>query len=435
MTRIFTGTVAALALSTLSVQAVEVQEVISPGGINAWLAEDHTIPLMALEIIFVGGSSTDPEDKLGSAYLMTGLLDEGAGQMDAAAFQKRQQELAAAFAFRTHTESTSVSVRFLTEFRDESVSLLKTALEQPRFDLDRVEFVRAQVLSILADHARDQGKIANRTVDRLTYGDHPFARPVEGTLETAAAITVEDLEESRRRVFDRSGVIVGAAGDITAAELGDLLDNLLGGLPSDGIELPEKPEFLLQGGVDIVDFPSPQSLVLFLHEGLLRDDPDFLAAYVINEALGSRTHFSRLRLEVRENLGLTYSIGTYLGSHSNSGFIAGDFSTSNEFVAEAIDAVKQQWANLAAEGMTVEELERVKLHLTGAYPLRFDGNERIARILAAMQFDNIPASYIENRNAMINAFTVDDIKRVAERLLKPDKLHFVVVGQPESLQP
>ena len=433
--RWFSASAAALAVTLPAASfSLEIQEIESPGGIKAWLVEDHTIPFTAMQIYFRGGAVLEPEDKLGAAYLMTGLLEEGAGTHDAAEFQKRQQELAADFSYDAYSETLSVGVRFLTEDRDRSIELLRLSLEEPRFDLDRVEFVRGQVLSILADHEKDPAEIGSRTVDRLTYGDHPFARPIEGTVETVKALTPEDLENTRQKLFSRSNVIVGAAGDISAAELGELLDNLLGGLPDEARTPVEKPEFLLDAGVTVVDYPSPQSIVLFIHEGILRNDPDFLAAYVLTEIIGSGSFGSRLHTEVREKRGLTYGIGAYLGAHSNSGFIAGDFATANETAAEAVSVVQAEWERLVRDGVSEDELQRFKTHLTGAYPLRFDGNSRIARILAHMQFDNLPASYVKNRNDMVNALTVEEMNRVAKRLIRPEKLHFVVVGQPVGLE-
>lgn len=415
------------------VQGVEIQEIMSPGGINAWLVEDHTIPFTALEIEFAGGASLEDTDKYGSAYFLTGMFEEGAGDLDAAEFQRQQQELAAEFSFDANRENISVSVRFLTEYKDESLELLKLALEKPRFDEDRLEFVRKQIQAIISRSEKDLGDIAFNNLNRLTYGDHPFGRPIEGTQESVQGITGEDLELFRQKAVTRGGVIVAAAGDITSSELGELLDNLLGGLALKEHLSVSEPEFLLKEGTTLIDFPSPQSTVVFRQEGILRNDPDFLTAYVLNEILGSYSYSSRLREEVREKRGLTYGIGSYLGAYSNSGFMGGQFSTDNNSVAEAIEVVKSEWARFATEGVTEEELNRVKTYLMGAYPLRFDGNGRIASILAGMQSDRFPASYVKNRNDMVAALTVEDINRVARRLLNPDKLHFVVVGQPVGL--
>ncbi len=422
----------ALALPAVS-HGLDIQEVTSPGGIKAWLAEDSTIPFTALQIDFAGGAALESSGNLGAAFFLTGMFEEGAGNYGAAEYQRRQREAAADFTFDAHRETISVSARFLNENREESVDLLRLALEKPRFDPDRLEFVRSQILAILASRGNDPGEIASDAMNRLAFGDHPFGRPVEGTAATVQSLTGGDLEAFRLRALTRGGAVAAAAGDITAEEFGELLDELLGGLPEAAPEPAAEPEFLLDGGTTVIDYPTPQSFVVFMHEGLLRGDPDFLAAYVMNEMLGSLRFSSRLNEEAREKRGLTYGIASYLGAYSSAGIISGQFSTENRSVAETIDVVKSVWTRLADEGVTGEELENVKTYLTGAYPLRFDGNARTASILAAMQRDKLPAAYVENRNEMIEALTVEDINRTAAGFLNPGGLHFVVVGQPEGL--
>jgi zinc protease len=139
--------------------------------------------------------------------------------------------------------------------------------------------------------------------------------------------------------------------------------------------------------------------------------------------------------EVRVERGLTYGIGSFLSLADLSPSLMGQFSSSNELVAQAIDVVQAEWADLSANGITQAELDAAIRYMTGEYPLRFDGNGTIAGILAAMQADGMPADYIENRNAYVAAVTLEDVRRVAARLLSPEDLHFVVVGRPEGLSP
>jgi zinc protease len=111
----------------------------------------------------------------------------------------------------------------------------------------------------------------------------------------------------------------------------------------------------------------------------------------------------------------------------------GQVSTANATVAESIGLIRDEWARMAADGVTAEELAATKTYLTGAYPLRFDGNGQIADILVGMQVEGLPIDYAATRNAKIEAVTLEDVKRVAARMLQPERLHFVVVGQPEGV--
>ena len=414
---------------------IEIEEVTSPGGIEAWLVEDQSIPFVALEFWFVGGSGLDRPEARGATYMMTGLLEEGAADMDAQGFAAAVEGLATGFGFDSSRDAVTVSARMLTQNRDQAADLLRAALVEPRFDADAIERVRGQVLSIIESNARNPSTIAQTTFNAMAYGDHPYGSAQQGTAESVAALTRDDLVAAHRAALTRERVVVGAAGDITAEELGVLIDRILGDLPAEAPPRPGSVTPDLSGGVTVVDFPSPQSVAFFGHRGIERDDPDFFAAFVLNQVLGGGGFGSRLMDEVRVERGLTYGIGSFLSLADLSPMLLGQFSSSNELVAEAIEVVRAQWADVAANGITEDELEAAKRYMTGEYPLRFDGNATIAGILAGMQADDMPVDYITNRNAYVDAVTLEDVRRVAARLLDPDGLHFVVVGQPQGLSP
>ncbi len=424
-----------LALVAPALAEVKIQEVTSPGGFKAWLVEDHGIPFTALEIRFVGGTSLDAPGKRGATYLMSGLIEEGAGDLDSRGFAEARDGLAASFHFSASGDSFGVSAKFLTENRDQAVDLLALALIKPRFDQDAVDRVREQVLTGLRSDEKDPGTIASRTFDALAFGDHPYATAGEGTLDSVAALTRDDIVAAWKGAIARDRVVIGAAGDISAEDLGKLLDKLLGDLPATGTPQPGPAPWTLTPGISVVDFPSPQSVVFFGHEGLRRDDPDFFAAYVLNEVMGGGRFSARLMREVREKRGLTYGIGTYLVPMDLGELYLGQFSASNDKVAAAVKVVQDEWARIAAAGITEQELAETKTYLTGSYALRFSGNGPIAEIMVGMQLDHLPADYIATRNAKLEAVTLEDVKRVAARLFRPDHLRFVVVGQPAGLTP
>jgi zinc protease len=426
-------TVFFLALALPARAEMTIQEVTSPGGITAWLVEDEGIPFTALEIQFKGGTSLDAPGKRGAVNLMTGLIEEGAADMDSRAFAEARDSLAAEFVFDSGADSVSVSARFLTENRDKAVSLLREALINPSFDQAAVDRVREQVLAGLRANAKDPETIASETFDALAFGAHPYGSKGEGTVESVGALTREDIIAAHKGALARDRIYVAAAGDISAEELGKLLDTLLGDLPKTGTPLPASTEWLLKPGVTVKDFPTPQSVVLFGHQGITRDDPDFFAAFILNEVLGGGRFTARLMTEVREKRGLTYGVGTYLVPMDYAELVVGQFSASNDKVAEAIEVTRAEWAKIATEGITEEELATTKTYLTGSYPLRFDGNGPIANILVGMQMEGLPIDYAVTRNDKVNAVTMADVKRVAARLFLPDQLHFVVVGQPTGV--
>lgn len=412
---------------------VNIQQVTSASGLKAWLVEDHTIPFTALELRFRGGARLDAADKSGATNLMVGLLEEGAGDRDSRQFARALEELAASFGYDLSDDFTSVSAKFLTENRDQAVALLRDSLIAPRFDEDAVERVRQQVLSGIMSDEKDPRDIASRQFRELVYGDHPYARPQSGTAETVTALTRDDLIAAHRNALTRDRVYIGAVGDITPDELAQLMDTLLADLPATGPELPAAAALNLPGGVHVTDYQTPQSVVLFAQPGINQDDPDFFPAFVLDLILGGGGFESRLMHEVREKRGLTYGVYTYLADKDGAQLWMGSVASGNERVAQAVQVIRDEWQKLQEHGVTQKELDDAKTYLTGAYPLRFDGNAQIAQILVGMQTSGRPIDYIATRNDKVNAVTLEDIQRVAKRLVDPAHLTFVIVGQPQDL--
>lgn len=434
MIRFLLSVCSVFALAMPSHAAVDIKEVTSESGLTAWLVEDHSIPFVALEIRFRGGASLDAPGKRGAINLMTGLLEEGAGDMDARAFARSTEALATSLGFDVSDDSLSVSARFLTENRAESIALLKAALLEPLFEEEAIDRVREQVLSNIRSEAKDPNDIAGRTFDEIVFGDHPYATSLNGTEESVAALTRDDLLAAHRAVLARDRIYIGAVGDITPEELASVMDELLSALPETGAPMPPMAEVSIPGGVTVVPFQTPQAVALFGQKGITLEDPDYFTAILLNQVLGGGSFESRLMEEVREKRGLTYGVYSYLVPKDLAATYLGSVSSANDRIAEAIEVIRAEWAKAASEGVTQAELDDAKTYMTGAYPLRFDGNGPIAQIMVGMQMSGLPIDYIPTRNERVEAVTLEDVKRVAADLLDPEGLHFVVVGQPVGLE-
>ena len=414
---------------------IDIQEVTSPKGIKAWLVEDHSIPFTALEIRFRGGTALDDPAKRGATNLMAALIEEGTGDLDSVGFARARDDLAASFGFSASDDEVGISAQFLTENRDAALDLLRRAIVEPRFDQDAIDRVREQVLTGLRADEKDPDTIAGQTLRALAFGDHPYATSGSGTIESVTALTRDDIVAAHRASMALDRIYVAASGDVSAEELGPLLDKLLGDLPATGAPLPERAPYNLTGGVTVKPFPGPQSTVLFAHGGIKRDDPDFFAASILNEVLGGTRFSARLMTEVRDKRGLTYGIGSYLVGYDQAELVMGQFQSANGTVAQAIDVIRAEWKKIADEGISEDELSATKTYLTGSYPLRFDGNAAIANILVGMQQIGLPSDYPKTRNDLVNAVTIEDVRRVAGELFRESDLRFVVVGEPEGLTP
>lgn len=412
----------------------KIEEVVSPGGITAWLVQEQSIPFTALELRFRGGASLDAPGKRGAINLMTGLLEEGAGDLDARGFARAQESLAASFSYRAREDSVAISAQFLTENREEAIALLRASIVEPTFEQVAIDRVREQVLSSLGSDAKDPDSIARAAFDAMAFGDHPYGSQFDGTIDSVTALTRDDIVNAHAAVFAKDRLYVGAVGDITPEELGPMLDALLGALPETGAPQPEEADILIEGGTTVIPFETPQSVAIFGQRGIDQSDPDFFAARLLNQIIGAGGFESRLMQEVREKRGLTYGVYSYLVPQDHAATLQGQVASANDRIAEAVAVIRDEWARAAAEGVTQEELDAAKTFVTGSYPLRFDGNGPIARIMVGMQMLGLPIDYIPTRNDKVEAVTLEDVQRVAAELLDSDGLHFVVVGKPVGLE-
>jgi len=212
-------------------EAHNIQRVLSPKGIEAWLIEEDKVPLIAMSFAFVGGSSQDPADKPGVANMLSDVLDEGAGDLDSKAYQSALDQYAIEMSFDTDHDAFFGSVKTLAENRDEMARLLHLALTKPRFDNEPVERIRAQIVSGIRGNEQDPDQVAGDALRNAAFPGHPYGQPVEGTTKSVSAITRDDLQAFFTHKFARNNLRVAVVGAIDAATLGRLLDDIFGDLP------------------------------------------------------------------------------------------------------------------------------------------------------------------------------------------------------------
>jgi zinc protease len=414
--------------------AADIQKIVSPAGIEVWLIEDHTVPVVSLAFGFKGGTATDPKGKEGVAELASGLFDEGAGDIDSEAFQQRIADLGLDYGFNASADSFNGSLRTLTANKEQAADLLALALTRPRFDPEPVERMRRHFLIAIEGEQRDPSAAAYRALERTLLGAHPYARSNYGTKETMSALTAADLRQFTKDRLTRDHLYVAAAGDINAADLGKLVDRAFAGLPAKGapIDVPEA-SVTKSGSLSVLTRNIPQANVLFAQPGIKRDDKDFFAVYLMNYVLGGGGFSSRLMTELREKRGLTYGIDSNLVTLDHVGFLTGSFETPNAKVKETLELLRSEWRRMAQDGPTQTELDDARTYLLGYYPRNLTTTSKAADTLLGIQMNDLGIDYIERRRKEIDAVTIDDVKRVARDLLDDKALTIIVAGKPEGL--
>jgi zinc protease len=307
------------------------------------------------------------------------------------------------------------------------------SLTSPHFDSADVERIRAQVISGLRRDTSNPTSLATRKFLEVAFGDHPYGRQANGTLESVSKIDVADMKDYVRRVLARDTLRIAVVGDVDPATLGKLLDTTFGGLPAKSsltpvadIEAAKPPQRAF------IPLDVPQTVVTFGGPGFKRHDPNFMAAYVVNHILGGGGLSSRLYHEVREKRGLAYSVYESLLWAEHSALFVGNTGTRADRAGETVDAVNKEIRRMAEDGPTRQELDEAKSYLKGSQMLALDTSSKLAAGLLQYQLDQLPIDYIEKRNAIVDAVTLEDAKKAAQRLWSQGLLTVIVGRAPQA---
>jgi zinc protease len=425
----------ALGMTALPAAAADIKNLDLGKETQVWFAEDHTVPIVALVAALPSGSAYDPAAKAGLASFAASLMDEGAGGLDSKAFHEALANRAIQFRAGVERDYMTISVVTLTENLPEAMHLLQLALTRPRFDADAVSRVRTQTIQGLQQAQSQAPATARRNFAAIFFNGHPYGHASDGDVASVSGITTDDLRNFARSHWVRGGLKISIAGDITAPAAVKLIADTFKPVPA--ITPPPLPPIgkLGQPGIHVTQMAVPQPSVMFGLPGIMRHDPDFIPGYVANYILGGGGFSSRLMDEVRVKRGLTYGIETQLSSYNNASIMMGSVATRADAVNQTISVVKDTLGKFAASGATQTELDDAKTYLTGSFPIAFASNAGIASQLNAFQRQGLDIGYVARRNSLIQAVTLDDVKRVAKRLYAPARLTVVVAGSPVTGKP
>ncbi|AOO80871.1 M16 family metallopeptidase [Bosea vaviloviae] len=424
-----------VAHSAIAGPSVAVQKVRSAAGVEAWLVEEHSLPLIAIDFAFDGGATRDPANGTGSAYMISGLLDEGAGDLDAEAFQGKMADHAISLGFDARRDDFHGQLQTLSRHRDTAFELLALALNAPRFDADAVTRVKSQIVAGLQRQAQNPETLCRNALYAAAYPGHPYGRPEKGDIDSVSKLQAAGLKALTRDLLSRGGLKIVVVGDITADELAQRLDQVFGALPEGKPRaLPGSP-LAIQGlgQTHVIDLDVPQTVLRFVGPGLMRNDPGFIAGSVLNHILGGSAFTSRLFLEVREKRGLAYGVSSSLLPLRESAMLVGGTATRNDRAAESLAVIREEMAKLANEGPSEHEVEEAKRYIIGSYPLRFDTSPKIAAELLSLAVNGFEPEFLSERNRLFAEVTLADIGRVAKRLFGDPRLLVQAVGRPVGL--
>lgn len=390
------------------------------------------LPMVDMQIVFDAGGSRNG-DLPGLAALTNGLLNQGAGGLDADAISQGFESLGAIYGADSGHDSASVSIRTLTEEKllTKAIENLKRVITKPDFPEDALERRRARTLIALQSKQQSPGSLARDAFMEAVYQSHPYAKPTDGTAESIKAIKRKDIVDFYKKHYVSSNAMIAIVGAVDRKQAEKISEALLSELAKGekAASLQEVND-LEKANTVFIEHPSVQTHILVGQPGLKRGDPDYFPLYVGNHVLGGGGMVSRLFEEIREKRGLSYSAYSYFSPmRFNGPFLAG-LQTRSDQVDEALSVLMENINRFIEEGPSEEELIASKKNITGGYALRIDSNSKILNYVVAIAYYGLPLDYLNTFNANVEAVTIEQIKDAFQRRLTPDKLITVMVGSP-----
>ncbi len=402
----------------------------TPAGVGVYFVHNPELPLVDVQVVFAAGSARDG-DRHGLASLTAALLDKGAGDWDADAIARRLENVGAELSTGASRDSAWLDLRSLTE-ADKLTVALETAAEilaHPRFARRDFEREKRRLLQALRHREESPGQIAARRFYRMLYGDHPYAHPPEGEIDTVEAIERDDLKAFHERYYVTRNaivVIVGAVdrdrADRIARRLTDALPRGEAAPPIPPVSPPEK------GRTEHRLFPSVQTHIYTGMPVLRRGDPDYFPLYVGNHILGGGGFTSRIVKEIREKRGLSYSAYSYFLPLQEKGPFVAALQTRNDAALDALEVLHKTIRDYLDKGPTEAELEAAKKNITGGFVLRYDSNAKLADYVAMIAFYGLPLDYLDRFPERVRQVSRRDIVDAFRRRLDPDRFQTVLVG-------
>jgi zinc protease len=407
--------------------------VITANGKEAYFIEEHSLPIVTLEIMFpYSGYAYDPQDRLGLASMVSALLNEGAGNYSRDEFKALLESSGAVISPDVGADSFSIRIKTLKEKLDDSLGLALLELLEPSFRPDMVNIVRSQMQLSLKKEKEDVSQVAYRAWMAKAFQNHPYARHAYGTEATLAKITPADLKHFIQQHLVKDHVMVSIVGDLSPEEATSLLGKVLTRLPAgDGAAEPvaEWKTFPPGERIFVPKAGVEQNAIYFGLPWVPYGDPDFYPSYVLNYTFGGSTFDSRLTKEVREKRGLVYTIDSDILNFDRSSVLVGSAVMRKGAETEVEPLINDEVKDLHVMGMTPEEMELAKQYITGSFPLMLDTSDKLTSYLDFMQRKKLGPDFLETRNSLIEAVTPEDVKRVADQLLVPGRLITVVAGE------
>ena len=410
------------------------QRSVLGNGLILLTSEQRALPMVSIELLIDAGSRHDVAKQEGLANLTARLLTYGTQRRTALEISDTLDFIGAGLSAGCAEDLASLSMTVLKKDLSTGLELLAEVLTQSTFPQGEIDRQKQSIIASIKAREESPGDIAGRRFAAALYPQSPYGRPVEGSEVSVKGLDQQSLRAFYERYYRANRTILSVVGDISHQEIARALNQAFRSwAKGEPATPPVAPSKVGSAETIRVNKDLTQANIVLGHEGVGRENPDYYAIQVMNYILGGGGFSSRTLESIRNERGLAYSVYSYFSAEKGHGTFELVMQTKNDTALEAIRIAKAEIHRMREELVTEGELSDAKDYLTGSFPLRFDTNRRVANFLAQVEYFQLGLDYPERYPDLIQKVTREDVRRVAQTYLKPEKLITVIVANQKKI--
>jgi len=410
-----------------------VQRMVLPNHLVLLVCEEHSLPFVTFQLLINSGSRQDPSGQGGLANLTARGLLLGSLNRSVNTINEELDFMGASLNASVGKDVATLNLRILKKDLDKGFNLFMEALTRPAFPEEKIRREAEKTLAAIQSGEDEPGVVARKEFQKSLFLNGPYGHPVEGTKESVPRLTREAVLRFYQTYYYPNNSILAVVGDITVEEVRKKIIPQLARWPM--VEIPKVPftfAFANERKTVKIDRGISQANIVLGHAGINRDNPDFYPLTLMNYILGGGGFTSRLVGEIRIKRGLAYSVFSYFDAGKYPGSFQIVLQTKNSSAREAVSIILEQMERIRKESVSEKELEGAKKYLIGNFPLRLDTQEKVASFITSVEYHGLGLDYASRYPSLIQSVTKEDVLRVAQKYLFPEKSILVVVANLEE---
>lgn len=403
-----------------------------PNGMKVSLVQYGALPKVSVQAIIRGGNLTEKDGQRWISGTVGELVREATTTKTAEDIARETAEMGGSIFTNSLSDKTIFGGDALSEFDVRFINLLADVILNPKMASSDLETIRTnQILNLTVSRAQPN-TIALEKFREVIFGSHPYASVIP-TEAQAKAYTLEQAKTYYKENYMAARTHLYVVGQFDSAKVKAAITKAFGGMPKGSTTGRNVPTPTATRSMTVIDRPgAPQSVIMMGMPAMSPSHPDYIKFLVMHTLLGG-SFGSRITQNIRENKGYTYSPSSSIFTRYNVGFWNETAAVTTQHTGDSIKEILFEINRMSTEAPSAEELTGIKNYMVGTYVLQNSTRGGVIGQLENVNYNELPKDYLDTYVQKVSAVTANDLKDMAAKYLRPDKMTIVIVGDKAAI--